>query len=137
MSIIDQLRMKLKEKLRLKIPLCRLRALPLVHPINEVDVQHLENEFVNGYQDGDCVLYVALYNNHKDSLAVSDDIKDSWDDHWKATSNRFDARLLADSDLAHMVRKMFYVWEGNHRLTTWWRHINKFHADEVKWHMPV
>ena len=48
-NIIDQLRMKLEEKSRLKIPLCQLRALPLVCLINEVDVQHLENEFVNGY----------------------------------------------------------------------------------------
>ena len=108
-----------------------------MRPINEVDVQRLENEFVNGYQDGDRVLYVALYNNHKDSLNVSDDIMASWDDHWKAASNRFDARLLADPDLTPMVGKLFYVWEGNHRLTAWWRHTNKFHANEEKWHMPV
>ena len=118
-NVIDQLHMKPEEKSHLKIPLCQLRALPLVHPINDVDVQHLENEFVNGYQDGDCVLYVTLYNNHKDSLDVSNDIMASWDDHWKAASNRFDAHLLADPDLAHMVGKMFYIWEGNHRLTTW------------------
>ena len=136
-SVIDQLCMKLEEKSSLKIPLCRLRALLLVCSINEVDVQRIENEFVNGYRDGDRILYITLYNNHKDSFEVSDDIMTSWDDHWKAASNRFDARLSADSDLAHMVGKMFYVWESNHRLTAWWRHTNKFHADEVKWHMPV
>ena len=100
-------------------------------------MQRFENEFVNGYQDGDCVLYVALYNNHKDSLEVSDDIIASWNDHWRAANNRFDAYLLADPNLAHMVGKMFYVWEGNHRLTAWWRYTNKFHNDEVKWHMPL
>ena len=73
-SVIDQLRIKPEEKSYLKILLCRLRALPLVLQINEVDVQRLENEFANGYRDGDRVLYVALYNNHKDSLNVSDDI---------------------------------------------------------------
>ena len=130
-SIIDQLRIKPEEKSRLKIPLCRLWALPLVRLIKEVDVQRLENEFINGYWDGDHVLYVALYNNHKDSLDVSDNIMAFWNDHWKAASNRFDARLLADPDLAPMVGKMFYVWKGNHCLT------NKFHANEGKWHMPV
>ena len=34
-----------KEKSRFKIPLCRFISLPLVRPINEVDVQRLENEF--------------------------------------------------------------------------------------------
>ena len=94
-SIIDQLRMKLEKKSPLKILLCQLPTLPLVCPINEVDVQRLENEFVNGYRDSDRVLYITLYNNHKDSLAISNDIKDSWDDHWKAASNCFNARLLA------------------------------------------
>ena len=37
-NVIDQLRIKPEEKSRLKIPLCRLQALPLVRPINEVDV---------------------------------------------------------------------------------------------------
>ena len=129
-NVIDQLHIKPEEKSRLKIPLCQLQALPLVRPINEVDVQCLENKFVNGYRDGDRVLYVALYNNRKDSLDISHDIMASWDDHWKAASNHFDARLLADPDLAPMIGKMFYIWEGNHRLTAWWRHTNKFHANK-------
>jgi hypothetical protein len=32
---------------------------------------------------------------------------------------------------------MFFVWEGNHRLTAWWRHINNHHADEKSWHISV
>ncbi len=42
-----------------------------------------------------------------------------------------------DPDLAHMSGKMFFVWEGNYRLIAWWRHINKFHATESKWHISV
>ena len=68
---------------------------------------------------------------------VSNDIKDLWDDDWKVASNRFDAHLSANPDLAHMVGMMFYVWKDNHCLTAWWHHINKFHGSEVKWHMLV
>jgi hypothetical protein len=54
---------------------------------------------------------------------------------WKLESERFDARMAADPDLIHFVGKMFYVWEGNHRLTAWWRHVNRFHPTEEAWHI--
>jgi hypothetical protein len=64
------------------IPLCRLRCLPLVRPINDVDVAHLENEFVMDYRNGDRCLYVSLYNNLDEVLHVSDNIKASWSSLW-------------------------------------------------------
>ena len=45
-SVINRLRIEPEAKSRFSIPLCRLRTLPLIRPINEVDVQRLENEFV-------------------------------------------------------------------------------------------
>ena len=44
-SVISRLRIEPEAKSRFRIPLYRLRTLPLVRPINEVDVQRLENEF--------------------------------------------------------------------------------------------
>ena len=32
---------------------------------------------------------------------------------------------------------MFYVWEGNHRVTAWLRHIKRHHSDEEHWHYSV
>ena len=29
------------------------------------------------------------------------------------------------------------MWEVNHRLTPWWRHINNFHDNDKIWHMSV
>ena len=43
-SVINCLRIEPEAKSRFKIPLCRLRTLPLVRPINEIDVQWLEND---------------------------------------------------------------------------------------------
>ena len=77
-SVIHRVRMKPIGKSRFPIPLCRLRCLPLVRPINDVDVARLENEFVIGYRDGDRALYVSPYNNLVEVLHVFNDIKASW-----------------------------------------------------------
>ena len=94
-SVINRLRVRPVEKSRIGIPLCRLRALPLVRPINLLDVQRLENEFVTGYQDGDRVLYVALHNHKDEDLKVTEAISSTWDPFWKAASDDFDARVSA------------------------------------------
>ena len=77
-SVISRLRIELEAKSRFKIPLCPLRILPLVRPINEVDVQRLENEFITGYCDSDRMLYVSIYNDKVETLDVTSDMFDSW-----------------------------------------------------------
>ena len=136
-SVINHLRIEPKAKSRFSIPLCRLRTLPLVRPINEVDVQQLENEFITGYRDGDWVLYVAIYNDKAETLDVTSDMFDSWSGLWQSANDRFEAELVADPDLAKFSSKMFYVWEGNHCITAWWRHVNNFHCDDEAWHISV
>ena len=114
-SVISCLRIKREAKSRFRIPLCRLRTLPLVRPINEVDVQRLENEFVTGYRDGDRVLYVSIYNNKEETFDVTSDMFNSWSGLWQSANDHFDAELMADPDLTKFSGKMFYVWKGNHR----------------------
>ena len=136
-SVISRLRIKPEAKSRFKISLCRLRTLPLVRPINEVDVQQLENEFVTSYRDGNRVLYVSIYNDKAETLDVTSNMFDSWSGLWQSAKDRFEAKLVADFDLARFSGKMFYVWKGNHRVTAWWRHVNNFHRDDEAWHISV
>ena len=136
-SVINRLRIKPEAKSRFSIPLCWLRTLPLVRPINKVDVQRLENEFVTGYRDGDRVMYVSIYNDKAETLDVTSDMYDSWSSLWQSASDRFAAELDANPDLAKFSGKMFYVWEGNHRVTAWWRHVNNFHRNDEAWHISV
>ena len=98
--VISCLRIKSKAKSRLKTLLYWLCTLPLVRPINEVDVQRLENEFATGYRDGDWVLYVSIYNNKVESLDVSSDIFDSWSGLWQSANDCFE---VEDPDLAKFV----------------------------------
>ena len=90
-----------------------------------------------GYRDGDCALYVSPYNNLGEVLHMSDDILISWSLLWQKANEKFNAMLQNDSNLAHLASKMFYVWERNHRLTAWWRHINKHHSLDKDWHIFV
>jgi hypothetical protein len=114
-----------------------MRCLPFVRPINEVDVSRLGNEFVMGYRDGDRALYVSPYNNLDEVLYVSNDIMASWSSLWVEANEEFDVILRVDSVLAHIACKMLFVWEGNHRLSAWWRHVINHHSLDNHWHILV
>jgi hypothetical protein len=36
-----------------------------------------------------------------------------------------------------MLNRLFYVWDGNHRLLAWTDHIHKMHRTELQWHYCV
>ena len=56
------MRIKPSGKSRISIPICRLVSLVVVRLVLEVDVQLLESEFINGYIEGERVLYVSIYD---------------------------------------------------------------------------
>lgn len=72
------------------------------------------------YRDDDCALYVSPYSNPDEVLHASDDIQTFWSLLWQESNDEFDTMHQNDFDLAHLPRKMFHVWEGNHCLTAWW-----------------
>ena len=136
-AVINCLRMTPISKSHLLIPLCRMRIFPLVRPVIEGDVQRLENKFVNGYREGDRMLYVSPYNNFDRFLDISNAIKDSWRNLWKVSNEGFEERLAQDKDLPPPSGKMFFMYKGNHRLTAWMRHINKYHGSDTDWYVSV
>ena len=73
-SVINKLQIKPTHKSCISIPLCHMIPLPLVRPINELDVQRLKNEFVIGYHNGHQVMYVSMFNNKDKSVDVSTEI---------------------------------------------------------------
>ena len=90
-----------------------------------------------GYRDGDRAMYISPYNNLDEVLHVRDNIRASWSLLWHEANEEFDSMLQSDSDLAHLVGKMFFIWEGNYRLTAWWRHINNHQSLDKDWHIFV
>lgn len=111
--------------------------LPRVRPIQAVDVAILEKRFEGGYIDGDRALYVSIYDDHESTTNVTEELIASWDPHWRDVNERFEKELASNPDLASFQGKMFFVWDGNHRYTAWWKHINTEHANDIRWHYSV
>lgn len=60
-QLIGSLRMKPTSKCCFSVPLCHLLPLHVERSILDVNVQLQENEFVDGYYEGDMVHYVSLW----------------------------------------------------------------------------
>lgn len=103
--------MKPITKSRLNVPLCCLLLLPLVRSISELEVQLLENEFVNGYRDGDKVLYVLIMDDKWRVHEAMHKIYDNWDKQWQLTNDSFEMWLNTDVEL--VVFKGFFLECGN------------------------
>jgi hypothetical protein len=71
-----------------------------------------------GYCDDNRAMYVSSYNNLDEVLHIFNDIRASGSLLWQKANDEFDSMLQNDFDLAHLVGKMFFVWEENHHLTT-------------------
>ena len=69
----------------------------------------MQDEFIIGYHDDDCAMYVNPYNNLDEVLHVSEDIRASWSLLWQEANDEFDSMFQNDSDLSHIVGKMFFA----------------------------
>ena len=119
---------------KLRIPLCRMQCLPEVRHTLRSDVLKLMREFRFGYRSGQACFYVALTNKEGNGLDVTEEIEAGWNSHWVEENSKFEAILKADYDLRMMSGKMFYVWDGNHRLSAWKEFIEAEHANDAEWY---
>lgn len=71
-GLINELRIVPVKKSRLLVLLCRMIVMDEVRAVGELDVQRLESEFVNGYREGDRVLFISAFNSLDMSCDVSD-----------------------------------------------------------------
>ena len=55
-------------------------------------------------------MYVSPYNNLDEVLYVSEDIRASLSLLWHEANDEFDSMLQNDSDLSHLVGKMFFLY---------------------------
>jgi hypothetical protein len=109
--VISNLRIKPSGKFRIFIPICRLVSLAVVRHVLEVDVQFLENEFINGYREGDKVLYVSVYDKKGNQFELNAEIEATWNVHWHSANASFEEKLLADDNYVGLRNNMFFVWK--------------------------
>lgn len=53
--------------------------MPIVMPMLEVDVQIMESKFVNGFREGDIVLYVFPFDKDERSMDING--QETWGKH--------------------------------------------------------
>lgn len=70
-------------------------------------------------------------------MDVSEEVRGSWNEHWRQRDKEFEDLLHSDPDLSFLLNKMFFVWDGNHRLMAWVPYIASKHSQELKWHYAV
>jgi len=99
-ELINILHIQPITKSSLKVSLCQMIVMDEVRPVGEMDVQRLESKFMNGYRDGDWVLYISPYNNFKKIMNVTEEEIVKWSPHWQHVIEEFEKELMADDDLA-------------------------------------
>jgi len=111
--------------------------MPLVRPTMRSDVKRLEAEFVHGYRDGDRVFYVSLSSDTGEEKVVSVADEEAWGPQWQKEHEDFESKVKDDPILGILSGRMFFVWDGNHRLLAWRQFIDRAHAEDPEWHLSV
>ena len=105
------------------IPLCRMIVMTDVRQPLEIDIQKLRSEFMMGYKRGGLVFYVALRNFNMEEGIVTDEMRKGWSKLWQKAEREFKSILNTSPYLKKFSNRMFYVWDGNHRLLAWYLFI--------------
>jgi hypothetical protein len=134
---IASLRMKPEHLFRLRIPLCRMVAMPMVRPTLSCDLKLLEQEFNGGYRDGAAVFYVTTTNEGGQGSAFTVEEMEGWDPLWKKRNDMFNAKVQAVPELRFLKNLKFFVCDGNHRLLSWMNYITRKHSKDWDWHCAV
>lgn len=134
---IEDMRISPKEESRFFIPLCRMIPMPIVRPSLESDIKRLEAAFTHGYRPGSSAFYVSICDEKGVIHKLSPEDKDHMSPLWKHESNQFDERLQENENLKHLVGRMFFICDGNHRFQAWTAFIDRLHKDDPGWHYSV
>ena len=73
-----------------------------------------------GYKRGGPVFYVATQNLSLEEAFVTNATKKGWSKLWQKTEKEFKSVLNSSRELKKFLNRMFYIWDGNHKLLAWY-----------------
>ena len=76
-------------------------------------------------------------SSSREVIAVTLAMIQAWDPHWKCVDKEFEGELKGKKNLSFLSKKMFDVWEGNHRTLAWMELINESYREDKPWHFRV
>jgi hypothetical protein len=133
-ATIEALCLKPSSLSRMRVPLCRMVAMPIVRPTLSSDLASLEDDFVHGYREGAAVFYLSITNEAGQIEKVSDEDLVSWGPYWRAVSARFEEFLSIVPGLRGLKNVKFLVCDRNHRRQAWMNVISRLHSIDPSWH---
>ncbi len=68
---------------------------------------------------------------------VDAEIMSTWDKHWLAINEEFEAEIKGDSIWSCLSGKMFYVWRGDHRAASWMEVIKEVWSRDKERHVRI
>ncbi|MCO5583522.1 hypothetical protein L7F22_037433 [Adiantum nelumboides] len=75
---------------------------------------------------------VSLKGRHGETKNVTQEMVERWDPIWQRLNASFESKLVGEwTDLQH---KAFFVWDGNHQLKTWMKHIEEVYSENEQYH---
>ncbi|MCO5566770.1 hypothetical protein L7F22_020450 [Adiantum nelumboides] len=119
------------------IPLCRCLVNERVRVLRK-DLSLLKKVFEEeGYlmMKGMFVLSVNLPDGT--TKDVDDDIIKTWDKNWQLVNKEFEDEISSREEWSMLRGKMFYVWQGNHRIASWIESIKEMYRNDKKKHVRV
>ena len=102
-----------------RIPLCRLLAMEAVRPLQEDDVERMKKEFrASGYIESHPAFYLCMSIKEGGRETV-ENFKHLWDPMWEKLNKQFEEECKKVAEFNVLKDKMFWVFDGNHRLRAW------------------
>ena len=90
--------------------------------------------FQDGYLEHTGAFYVSDVDEDRARKEVTTEPVTSWDLNWQDENAEFERILRADEELKALSGKLFYVYDGNHRLMAWKRVIETLHQGDADWY---
>lgn len=105
------------------VPLCRLIATEAVRVAQDEASWLISLSDRAGYVESMGSFTVSLKGRHGEVKKVTQAIVEKWDPIWQAKNADFESKLVGEwEDLRGLF---FHVYDGNHRLKTWWRRVDE------------
>ena len=76
----------------------------------------MKADFIHEYRPGAAVFYVSTTNFAGQERIVLEENKYGWSPNWQRREWKFERLIVKDKDLKVLSNRMFFVWDGDHRL---------------------
>ncbi len=125
-------KMLLKKKIQMNIPLYQMISMLIMHhafKINVLKMEYAFSDYILRKEEG--VLCISLELERRGVIF--------WllNAHWLFENEQFEHFFFGDLDFKFLSSRMFFVWDGNHRLQAWLPYIQCVYNEDPKWHYSM